>query len=174
MQTAASDNALKHRTAAAADAKDTMTLALDGGDRVFIKDPGTATIEVGDIFAFFWNNTGDIRAIAGGVVSGWVDGIILKKRGTTYANRWTVWYAVDEKETWHDFDPDRYGTDREEGQRWVFLRNEAPLGALADTGAESISPASSLLVEQEARAVESTAEEQAAEAVLQAAAAAVV
>ena len=173
LQTVARDNALKHRTAAVADAGDTLTLALEGSDRVFIREPGTASIEVGDTFAFFWNDTGDIRVHAGGSVSGWVDGIVLRKRGTTYANRWTVWYAVDGKETWHDFDTDQYGTDRSEGQRWVFLRNEAPLGALADTCAESIPAVSSLLVEQEAGATEVTAEEQAAEVALQTATAGV-
>ena len=117
--------------------------------------------------AHWWNDTGDARADQ--PVPGWVDGKVLRKRGNTYKSRWYVEYAVDERtvakgEVYHDFEPEAYGTDREKGQRWVFLRPDAveQLGALgADAGGDE---ESALLVERNSTTVERTAEEVAAEA----------
>ena len=142
LHTIARDNAAKHRVAAEADAADTLSIALDGGERVFIRDPKTACVESGDYFAHWWDDTGDERAAAGEKVPGWVDGKILRKRGNMVKGRWYVEYAVDEKTVakgavWHDFEPAAYGTDRSLGQRWVFLRPDAAelLGAFgADAG----------------------------------------
>jgi len=168
LHTIARDNAAKHRVAAEADAADTLSIALDGGERVFVRDPKTACVEPGDYFAHWWDDTGDKRAPVDEKVPGWVDGKILRKRGNTFKGRWYVEYAVDEKTVakgavWHDFEPAAYGTDRSLGQRWVFLRPDAAellsaFGADAGGGAE---PA--LLVEQDSATVERTAEEAAAE-----------
>ena len=120
LHTIARDNAAKHRVAAEADAADTLSIALDGGERVFIRDPKTACVESGDYFAHWWDDTGDERAAAGEKVPGWVDGKILRKRGNMVKGRWYVEYAVDEKTVakgavWHDFEPAAYGTDRSLG-----------------------------------------------------------
>jgi hypothetical protein len=89
-------NLAKHAAASELDRGALINIALDGGQRQYIPDPGDATIEGGDLVAVWFEDTGDVRV--GTSLQGWVDSHVVKKRGTTYEHRFYIHYPVDNKQ----------------------------------------------------------------------------